>query len=33
MKDGGDLKVLQSSGDEVLLGVECEIEVFKSPLR
>ena len=33
MKDGGDLKVLQGSGDEVLFGVEHEIEVFKSPLR
>ena len=33
MKDGGDLKVLQSSGDEVLFGVERKIEVFKSPLR
>ena len=33
MKDGGDLKVLQGSGDEVLFGVEREIEVFKSPLR
>ena len=33
MKDGDDLKVLQGSGDEVLFGVEREIEVFKSPLR
>ena len=29
MKDGGDLKVLQGSGDGVLFGVEREIEVFK----
>ena len=33
MKDGGDLKVLQSSGYEVLFGVDREIEVFKSHLR
>ena len=33
MKNGGDLKVLQGSGYEVLFGVGREIEVFKSPLR
>ena len=29
MKNGGDLKVLQGSGYEVLFGVRREIEVFK----